>query len=648
MEDEQPLQGARLRPFLLVARIVGLLVALSLTRLHQEAPNLPLGLQNSRGLLSFAVLAYHIVAGLVVLRAQGVLIIPVILLDLVVGFVMGFFCGSPYLILGFMLPVLEAATFFGQVAGLFLLVLGGLFYGGVLALPLLQIVKESRSSVPEDTQMAAQVAAQVNGAKAIASLQLAGVQGILSGLFLWVCLLVVSERQVVEQIEIEANREKELLYQKFQSKSQEFGKVIGEVGERETAVLSLKGQMAMMQAEKERLEDQLLAAGDDLESLKLLNQRLEKGLTEKDKAVRDSERRYEKEMHSQKTGLERDHFVIQKKYDKLGRLMAICKELNQNLGLNETLLALTTQLQAVLPCQSCVIFMVDEVDGHKELFPEVAASPYPDAFRNRVYQFDEDAPGWCAAQRRPLRIDDGSVQMGDRVLSTLTPHERSALVCPLATPQQVLGAIYLGRVDSQEFSPEEGEFLIRIAEFASLSLANSLEYQRRISHGLNDAVTKLYNGLFLEERMKEEVMRGRRYTYPVSLILVDIDGFGKAVGAMGEALAEKVLNEVADIIRQAIRETDVPARLEADDFAILLVHAERDKARAIADRIRAAVETRVFSSAQAKFKFTVSAGIAGVPHDGTSSELLKKRATEGLALARSKGGNKACSWDDAS
>ncbi|CAN0452251.1 unnamed protein product, partial [Phaeothamnion confervicola] len=210
---------------------------------------------------------------------------------------------------------------------------------------------------------------------------------------------------------------------------------------------------------------------------------------------------------------------------------------------------------------------------------------------------------------------------------------------------EVLGAIYLGRIESQEFSPEEGEFLVRIAEFASVALANSLEYQRRINRGLNDSVTKLYNGLYLEERMKEEVMRGRRYTYPVSLILVDIDGFGKAVPAMGQALSEKVLNEVADIIRQAVRETDVPARIEGDDFGILLVHTERDKARPICERIRAAVETRVFSSAQQKFKFTISVGLAGVPHDGTSVEILKKRAQDGLAQARSKGGNQVCCWD---
>ena len=628
MQEEDQLEAPRLRSFLSATRLIGLLVALLLTNFHNDAPNPP---PLSHGLVTALVLVYHSLACWVTAKGGRGAMIGIILCDLGFGGAQAFSYGSPYLILGFMLPVLEVATFFGRMAGLSVLLLGGLFFGALLALPLLSMMKEAQN--PQ-----ADVDAQVKAAQAVASLRLAGVQAVLSGLFLWVVLLVVSERQAVEVIELEAQQEKEMLYKKFQSKSQEFGKVIAEVGERETTVLSLEGQLASSNRERLDLEDRLLAAGDDVDNLKKLNQSLETSL-------RELEERCKNEVQRQKTGLERENFVLQKKYDKLGRFLAICKELNQSLGLNDTLLALTAQLQSVLPCQSCVIFLVDQVDGHKELFPEVAASPYTEAFRNRVFQFDQDAPGWCAANRRPLRIDEQKIQVGDRVIETLTPHEHSALVCPLATPQDVLGAIYLGRVEAHEFSPEEGEFLVRIADFASLCLANALEYQRRINRGLHDSLTKLYNGLYLEERMKEEVMRGRRYTYPVSLILVDIDAFGEAAEQMGPTLAEKVINEIADIIRQAVRETDVPARIDGDDFAILLVHTERDKARPICERIRAAVEARVFSAGQQKHKVTISVGLAGVPHDGTSVEVLKKRAEDGLSVARSKGGNTVSCWD---
>jgi len=78
---------------------------------------------------------------------------------------------------------------------------------------------------------------------------------------------------------------------------------------------------------------------------------------------------------------------------------------------------------------------------------------------------------------------------------------------------------------------------------------------------------------------------------------------------------------------------------------VLCVHTDREKAFAIAERIRAGTESRSFGPGSNKVKLTVSVGVAGVPHDATNEELLQKRATDGLQMARSKGGNKVCYWD---
>lgn len=631
--EEQTSQAISLRFPLFGLRVIGVVTALALTSFNQDPSNFPPVVQQNWMAFSGVLTFIELVLGAIAMRANGLFMIFLILVDLLFGFAMGYFSGTPYLVLGFMLPVIETTAFCGGVAGLVLFVIGTLFFGVAITHPLLNLIRATEGQKPELI------------VQAIMSLRLAGVLAVLTGFCLWLTQTVLGETFLVLQLENQAEQERQMLQQTINQKEQEREQSTGHISSFLSEITKLeqegdkdKAAIRDLNAKVNELEELLLQLDGDLKRAKSTEQKLKE-------AVKQAEDRSNVDLSRQKNDLEREHFVIQKKYDKLLRLLTICRDLNLNLGLNETLLALNAQVQKVVPSETFVVFLVDEVNGHRELFPELAASPHLDAFKDRVLQFDEEAPGWCAAHRRPLRIDEGKVQAGDRVLATLTPHEMSAMICPLVTSAGVVGVIYLGRPESAEFSPEEGEFLLRIAEFAAQCVANSLEYQRRINHGLSDYATRLYNGLFLEERMKEEVMRGRRYTYPVTLILFQLDGFSEALPKMDKGLVHKVVNEVADIVRAAVRETDVPARMEDNLFGVLLVHTERDKTRAIGERIRAGLEQRIFNSAQAKFKFTISGGIAGVPHDGTSSEMLRKRAQDGLALAKSKGGNQVCFWD---
>ncbi|MBN9414285.1 MAG: diguanylate cyclase [Candidatus Eremiobacteraeota bacterium] len=610
----------RLRLFLIGTRLGGVVLGLSLTQMHKIHPALPEALNPHVNLLTVAILFYQLLGCVLSHFARGPVAGILVLSDTVIGFALGRIFGAPYLLLGFTLPVLEAAVFFSASAGLFLAMIGGVFYAAVLALPLLSSMRDASDQTAQ------------------ASLQLIGVQGVFSFILLYLCSLTLGETRQRAQFVEEMHQEKDLLYQEMQKKTQDIGKIYAEVGQRETVATELENRLKRAEREKIELEDQLLQAVEDLDRLKLASEHIGQASEQREGQMSQELKRY-------KSQAEREMFLMQKRLERESRLLLVLRDLTGTLALNDTLLALTNQLQTVLPSQSCVIFLVDEVDGQRELYPEVAASPYTDAFRNRILQMGEEAPGWCVARVRPLRIENGSVAVEGTTLSTLTPYEKSALICPLKAGQDVLGAIYLGRTDANEFSPEEQDLLLRICELAGSALGNSLEYQRHIQRGLHDPVTHLYNSLYLEERLKEEVMRGRRYTYPVSLILLDLDGFVSALEKIGEAAAHKILVDVAEIVRVATRETDVPCRIENDDFGILCVHTDRDRAKAVGERIRAAVASTVFGPPAIPVKLTASVGVAGVPHDATNEEMLQKRALDALETARTGGGNRVCFWD---
>ncbi|MBT9589122.1 diguanylate cyclase [bacterium] len=625
----QEAQGGadRLRLFLIVTRLGGLVLGLTLTQMHRIAPSLPEVLKPQVMLLTAAIIFYQLLGCVLTHMARGAVAGLLVTFDTLIGFALGRIFGAPYLLLGFTLPVLEAACFFSTLAGIFLTGIGGVFFCAVLALPLLSSMRDG------------------SDASALSTLQLIGTQGLFSLILLYLCNLALGESRQRAQFIEEMGQEKDLLYQEMQKKTQDIGKIYAEVGQRETVVTELETRLRREEKARMEVEDQLMQAVDDLDNLKAAAQQMEMQNQHLEHSSGQREGQMAQEIHRVRGQMERDMFMLQKRLERETRLLGVLRDLTGTLALNDTLLALTNQLQTVLPSQSCVIFLVDEVDGHRELYPEVAASPYTDAFRNRILQMGEEAPGYCVARVRPLRIENGSVAVEGQTINTLTPYEKSALICPLKAGQDVLGAIYLGRTDANEFSPEEQDLLLRICDLAGAALGNSLEYQRHIQRGLHDPITHLYNSLFLEERLKEEVMRGRRYTYPVSLILLDLDGFAAAFEKIGEAAAHKILVEVAEIVRQATRETDVPARLESDDFGILCVHTDRERAKAVGERIRVAVAACVFGPPQIPVKLTASVGVAGVPHDATSEEVLHKRALDALETARSGGGDRVCFWD---
>jgi len=108
-----------------------------------------------------------------------------------------------------------------------------------------------------------------------------------------------------------------------------------------------------------------------------------------------------------------------------------------------------------------------------------------------------------------------------------------------------------------------------------------------------------------------------------------------------------VLRGVAEILRSCTRESDVLARLEGDDFALLVVHSDRNSAFNVAERVRALVEEHTFGQGPRKVRITASFGVAGIPHDAVNEEQLTMRATAALQQARNTGGNKVSFWSGA-
>src|SRR5512132_2040069 len=159
-----------------------------------------------------------------------------------------------------------------------------------------------------------------------------------------------------------------------------------------------------------------------------------------------------------------------------------------------------------------------------------------------------------------------------------------------------------------------------------------------------DEVTGLYNRRFFSLRLEEEISRYRRFNHPVSVVLLDLDGFKSVNDDLGHAAGDETLRGMAEILLKQSRGINVICRYGGDEFAVLLVETSKSGARLYADRIRYVLSTWTFAHGR---RVTASFGIASLPEDvAPAADELIRAADEALYAAKRSGKNRVSVHED--
>ena len=160
-----------------------------------------------------------------------------------------------------------------------------------------------------------------------------------------------------------------------------------------------------------------------------------------------------------------------------------------------------------------------------------------------------------------------------------------------------------------------------------------------------DEVTGLYNRRFFATRLEDEVSRYSRFNQPLSVVMLDIDGFKAVNDELGHAAGDETLRIVGHILQTQSRNIDVISRYGGDEFAVLLVETGKDGALLYAERVRRQIEAAGFSHGRS---ITVSLGVACLPEDvGPVSEDIVTAADWALYEAKREGKNQVAGRDGA-
>ncbi len=164
--------------------------------------------------------------------------------------------------------------------------------------------------------------------------------------------------------------------------------------------------------------------------------------------------------------------------------------------------------------------------------------------------------------------------------------------------------------------------------------------ERLVYEATHDALTGLYNRRFLMSRLSHFVSSARRYEYPLSLSLCDLDGFKAVNDTYGHGVGDDVLARFGEMVREKSRADDMAGRYGGDEFWFLLPHTAVEEALHCVERFRAGLEKMVFQGRnQERFVMTATFGVADLGPEHRSGDDLLRAADRALYRAKARGRN---------
>jgi diguanylate cyclase (GGDEF)-like protein/putative nucleotidyltransferase with HDIG domain len=310
-------------------------------------------------------------------------------------------------------------------------------------------------------------------------------------------------------------------------------------------------------------------------------------------------------------------------------LHEIAQTIGSSLNLQDTVTLISNKLRAIVPFDTCIIYLVDEKTG--KAHAAHVAGEYADEFLRRRISIGDGITGWCIANARSMCNTSPELDLVG-VTEEVAAKIKGVLVSPLIRENGSFGTITLYSKERVSYTTEHVRLLESVAQHASSALNNAMTFERTKESALTDPLTDLPNArafyMILEQRIAECQRLSRE---PMTVISMDVDEFKAVNDTYGHAVGDRLLASVAAVIKKQLRQMDILARYAGDEFVAIMPMASGQMASMIAERIRAAVESHKFTVRTGRtVEVGISIGIACFPVDGETSEQLLTKADRNM------------------
>ncbi|HEX2085023.1 MAG TPA: diguanylate cyclase [Solirubrobacteraceae bacterium] len=257
-----------------------------------------------------------------------------------------------------------------------------------------------------------------------------------------------------------------------------------------------------------------------------------------------------------------------------------------------------------------------------------------------------DAQEERAVSGDPAGLADVIAQVEGEVLASGQPREvsaegGSALGHPLRGARgEAEGVVSVWRRE-RPFAPSERELFHYLAAQAGISIENVELHETVQRQAVTDELTGLSNHRRFQEALASELERARRFETGIGLVMLDVDNFKQVNDTYGHQVGDRVLREVARVLRTESREVDEPARYGGEELAVILPAADLDGAYGLAERVRQGIASlEIPVDGDGRLKVTASFGAAALPESAHDQGTLIAAADAALYAAKRAGKNR--------
>jgi len=319
----------------------------------------------------------------------------------------------------------------------------------------------------------------------------------------------------------------------------------------------------------------------------------------------------------------------------------------------------TEQIDASEPAQTYASILTQAADLVK-------------AERGSLLLFDEAANSMTMTASRGIRAsisEVGAIAMGEGIAGSVLREglpmvasiddlglpergykTKSFISYPISIGSRRFGVLNLAdKIGGGAYDANDLSVIELVAPQIALAIERAAWQQRANQFqvmSITDPLTGLHNRRYLEARLTEELSRSKRYDYPLSFMMIDIDDFKLYNDQNGHQAGDRALEITAQCLRSALRKVDVASRYGGEEFSILLPQTTLEEAGVIADRIRRKINSTPFEhgKSQPLGAVTVSIGLSAFSPALDSSEAIVRAADRALYHAKRHGKNRAYAY----
>jgi diguanylate cyclase (GGDEF)-like protein/putative nucleotidyltransferase with HDIG domain len=315
---------------------------------------------------------------------------------------------------------------------------------------------------------------------------------------------------------------------------------------------------------------------------------------------------------------------------ELFALYEIAQSTSRSLNLDEAMGFLAGKIAHLIHHRCAVLYLYDK--EKRSLVVRHVHGLHSQRLGHHSIAMGKRMSGWAALHRMPIhgvvqrdsaQRDGGRSDLEELLEDGALHGLESSLVAPLLDGDTLLGVLALYDDREHPYEDDNLRVISIIANHVATAVRNALQYGASQGSVLIDPLTRLPNARYLFVSFEEEISRALRQQVPLSIIELDANGFNEVNDQHGHAAGDRILRELARVVRGQLRGCDTCVRYAADEFIVIVPGVGRQEVARLQRRIQEAIEGHEFLVHGGKpVRLSVSMGSASFPEDGKSFEAL--------------------------